>query len=182
MSYKQEGGKVAGELPQKNIDTGAGLERIAMVMQGKDNVFETDLFASAMEKVKGLAEDFDEPKARIIVDHLRSSMFIISDGVEPSNTERGYILRRLLRRAILTADQLGIPENSFGEVIQELAGKYDEVYTNLDFQKIRSIVNDEEVRFRKTLEKGLAKGDRVPPALGAKGDRRRLHHHLDRGR
>lgn len=161
MTYKQEEGKVVGELPQKNIDTGAGLERIAMIMQGKDNVFETDLFEEAMAKIKKLATNYDEKFARIVLDHLRSSVFIIAEGVSPSNKDRGYILRRLIRRAIHFAFQSGLNEQNIFSITEILIKEL--VFSEWRKQKIIGEVVVEIDKFKKTLEKGLRefeKGER----------------------
>jgi len=87
-------------LKQKNIDTGMGLERTLAILQGKSSIYETELFAPAIEEIKKLSKKYDEKGARIIADHLRASIFIIADGINPSNLDQGYILRRLLRRMI----------------------------------------------------------------------------------
>ncbi|OHA24467.1 MAG: hypothetical protein A3D52_01140 [Candidatus Taylorbacteria bacterium RIFCSPHIGHO2_02_FULL_44_36] len=98
MEYEKRDGKVIGKLPQKNVDTGAGLERLAMVLQGVDNIYDTDLFLPLMAEVKKLSGDTRDQ--RITADHLRAAAFLIADGVRPSNTDRGYILRRLIRKAV----------------------------------------------------------------------------------
>ena len=89
------------KLKKPNVDTGMGLERTTVVMQGKNNVFETDIFQPILSKIQELAVRYNEKSGRIIADHIRAATFMISDGVTPSNTEQGYVLRRLLRRAII---------------------------------------------------------------------------------
>ena len=102
MEYEKKDGKVIGKLAMKNVDTGSGLERIVMAIQGKDNVFATDLFAPLMEKIKELAgkEITDVRASRIVADHLRTGVMMIADGVRPANTDQGYILRRLLQGCV----------------------------------------------------------------------------------
>lgn len=162
MEYEKKDGKVIGKLAQKNVDTGSGLERIVMAIQGKDNVFETDLFAPIMQKITDLAGgdipvDVKHIRAsRIVADHVRTAVMLIADGVRPSNTDQGYILRRLLRRAVRYADILGIGHNMLSELVPVVAEKYKGVYNNV-FEQTDIIVKEiweEEDRFRKTLERG----------------------------
>ena len=155
MEYEKKDGKVVGKLAQKNVDTGSGLERVTMLMQGKSNVYDTDCFSGTVEKIRELATRDDEKAVRIVADHIRTSVFMIGDGVVPSNTERGYILRRLLRRAVRFSDVLGIPENSlttFASIIQE---KYVDAYPELATKSIVEEIQKEETKFRETLEKGI---------------------------
>lgn len=157
MEYEKKDGKVIGKLNQKNVDTGAGLERLAMVMQKTDNVFETDLFKGLMDKINEVAPKGDEKAKRIVADHIRTSVFIIGDGVVPSNTDRGYVVRRLIRRAVRYGDMLGVTSDVFAELVDIVIDKYKNVYTNLSEQGegIKKEIADEEVKFRKTLEKGI---------------------------
>src|SRR3989344_5424468 len=162
MEYEKKDGKVIGRLAQKNVDTGSGLERVVMAIQGKDNVFETDLFAPIMQKIADLAGG-DIPvdvrhirASRIVADHVRTAVMIISDGVRPSNTDQGDILRRLLCRAVRYSDILGIGHNMLSELVPVIAEKYRGVYDNV-FEQTDIIVKEiweEEDRFRKTLERG----------------------------
>ena len=108
MEYEKKDGKIIGKLKKQNVDTGAGLERISMVMQETDNVFDTDLFKPIMDKINEFTESKDERAKRIVADHIRTAVFILSDGVTPNNVGRGYILRRLLRRSVRFADSLGL--------------------------------------------------------------------------
>ncbi|MBI3634431.1 MAG: alanine--tRNA ligase [Candidatus Yonathbacteria bacterium] len=159
MEYEKKDGKVVGKLAKKNVDTGSGLERVVMAVQGKDNVFDTDLFAPLMQKIKDIAggEIKDIRAARIVADHIRTSVMMIADGVLPSNTDRGYILRRLLRRAVRYADVLGIPHNMLAELVPIVVEKYKGIYDNMaDINGIiAKEIMDEENKFRKTLERGL---------------------------
>lgn len=159
MEYEKKDGKVIGKLAKKNVDTGSGLERVVMAVQNKDNIFDTDLFAPLMEKIKELAggEIRDVRAARIVADHIRTSIFMIADGVRSSNTEQGYILRRLLRRAVRYADVLNVEHRMLSELVPVVAEIYRGVYGNITDQEnlIVKEIWEEEDRFRKTIEKGL---------------------------
>ncbi|MCA9375465.1 MAG: alanine--tRNA ligase [Candidatus Doudnabacteria bacterium] len=146
-------------LAQKNVDTGMGLERIAMALQGRTHIFETDLFADAYNKVKELALVEDEEAVRVVTDHLRTAMFMLGDGVRPSNVDQGYILRRLIRRAVRFAAKLQIPEevNVSKEVVEVFFGVYEGVYPELEQHRevILEELRKEEEKFEKTLDNGL---------------------------
>lgn len=155
MEYEKRDGKVIGKLAQKNVDTGSGLERITMLMQSKSNVYDTDCFSGVLEKIREL-ETLDDVRAeRIVADHIRTSVFMIGDGVIPSNTERGYILRRLLRRAVRFSDILGIPENSLVTFASIIQSQYKDVYEELATDAVQTEIQKEETKFRETLEKGM---------------------------
>ncbi len=158
----QQGGLTP--LPRKNIDTGMGLERVASVLQGVPNNFETDQLRSLMDRMAGLAgtaygrDATTDTSLRIVADHARAMTFLISDGVLPSNEERGYILRRIIRRAVrhgrsLGADKVFLPE--MVEAVVELMGEaYPDLKRNRAF--IVSMVRSEEERFLETLRGGLS--------------------------
>jgi alanyl-tRNA synthetase len=141
-------------LKQKNVDTGMGVERTIAVLNGFDNVFETELFQPIIREIKTLAQKEDEKAFRIISDHIKTACFILSENIEPSNVEQGYVLRRLIRRSVGYAKQIGI-EDIFCHKIAKIVIKiykdvYPELYKNQDFifeQFIR-----EEEKFKKTLE------------------------------
>ena len=159
MEYQKKDKKVIGKLATKNVDTGSGLERLTMVVQGKNNIFDTDLFVPLMIKIKELAggKINDVRGARIVADHLRTAVMMIVDGVRPSNTDQGYILRRLLRRAVRYADVLGVGHGMLSELVPIVSEKYQGVYGS-HFAKMGLIVEEiweEEDKFRKTLERGL---------------------------
>ncbi len=158
MEYLKKDGQVAGKLSQQNVDTGAGLERMASVMQGKKTAYETDLFDSIMSEIKDLSSTSDEKAERIVADHIRTSVFMIADGVVPSNTDRGYVLRRLLRRAVRYADVLGIIPGGLFNVADEVISKYEDVYPELAkaSEDIDKNISGEEEKFRKTLRLGLS--------------------------
>ena len=157
MQYEKKDGKVVGKLKNNNVDTGAGLERLAIMLQGKSNVYETDLFVPLMEQIKNLSTNYNLKSARIVADHIRAATFLISDGVTPSNTDRGYILRRLIRRAVRHADILGINAGELTNLISTVAKTYEDVYPEIknNLSLIQDEVRKEEERFRETLAKGL---------------------------
>ncbi|MFA6273306.1 MAG: alanine--tRNA ligase-related protein [Candidatus Paceibacterota bacterium] len=140
MEYEKFAGKVVGKLPQKNVDTGAGLERLAMVLQNVDNIYETDIFLPLMTEAKKFTVDLRSQ--RIIADHFRAAAVLIADGVQPSNTERGYILRRLIRKASMKAGGKMISLDSWPamtkEIIQEEVDKFSQTIKQgiREFEKI----------------------------------------------
>ncbi len=154
-------------LSHPNIDTGMGLERIVMILQGKDNIFEIDVMKeiiSEIEKLSGKTyktNKADDVSIRVIADHAKAMTFLVSDGVIPSNEKRGYVLRRLIRRAYRHGKLLGI-EGAFlnkivDKVIETYKVEYDELITNMD--NIHQVISDEEERFQKTINQGLEKLD-----------------------
>ncbi len=154
MEYEKRNGKVVGKLANKNVDTGAGLERLAMVLQKKNNVFDTDLFSGIMAETKKITNDVRAQ--RIIADHTRTAVMMIADGVIPSNTDRGYILRRLIRRAVVKTGGVITPEQ-VGTVVFAIAETYKGVYTNIEenLTRITEEMNREIEKFSKTTESGL---------------------------
>ena len=154
--FKTKDGKYT-KLKQRNVDTGLGLERMAMLLQGKETPFDTELFKPVMDKLQELAGENDSIESRRIVsEHLRSSMMIIQDGGLPSNVDRGYILRRLIRRMVRHLRKLQINLNELGELIDlnidTLKEMYPELHQNSD--KIKSVIIEEKDKFEKTLERG----------------------------
>lgn len=160
MEYNKNADGSFEPLKQKNVDTGMGLERIATVMQNKDNVYETDLFAPIIAKIKQLSVASNQSSVvsmRIIADHLKAATFIITDGIEPSNVGRGYVLRRLIRRAVRHGKLLGIENNFVEEIAKVVIEVYKDIYSELEKNKDRIFeeLENEEKKFKKTLEKGL---------------------------
>lgn len=164
MEYKKKDGVVVGKLETQNVDTGSGFERIVMMVQGKSTVYETDIFTPILEKIESLQtihSDHDlqshAHSQRIIADHMRTAVMLLSDGVIPSNTDQGYILRRLLRRALRHADILGLPENSLFIIADTVTEYFKDVYIQVAKQKetIKVAINAEEKKFRKALTHGL---------------------------
>lgn len=174
MQYnKGEDGKYY-PLKQKNVDTGMGLERMAMVMQGKNNVYETDLFQPLIVKIKSKTlnlKNIEEKNIRVIADHVKASVFIIGDEVAPSNVGRGYVLRRLLRRASRHGKLLGIGEIFLAGIAEPVFEIYKEFYPELIEKKgmILSVINEEENRFNKTLEKGIREFEKMTDAKEISG-------------
>lgn len=165
MEYEKKEGKVVGKLKQKNVDTGAGLERMTAVMQGKQTAYDTDLFIPIMQKIEEFTSSSDIRAKRVVADHVRTAVFMIADGVTPSNTDRGYILRRLLRRAVRFADILGMKHGSLFWIAETVIEKYSPAYDELgkNLEKIKKEIDGEEQKFRETLERGLKefeKGER----------------------
>lgn len=144
-------------LAAKNVDTGMGLERTTAVVNGKDNAFDTDLFAPILSEIKQQVANFDEKASRIVADHVRTAVFMIADGVVPSNTDRGYVLRRIIRRAVRFADQMQADTEVASKVAHVVIEKYKKVYPELEQKRdqIFSELNKEEEKFRKTLAQGL---------------------------
>jgi len=155
MEYEKKDGKVIGKLAQRNVDTGAGLERLAMVLQEKDNIFDTDLFAPLMPIVQTLSED--EVSQRIIADHYRTAIFMIADGVLPSNTDQGYILRRLLRRAMTRSKNRDIDNGQVSLLVNAVIDNYFSVYENLKNKgsEIKAVIEKENESFKKAIETGM---------------------------
>ena len=149
--------EVVDELPEKNIDTGMGLERISMIMQDKDNLFDTDLFQPLYKELKNKTDKTDKKYENIIIDHVKSSTFMISDGVVPTNEGRGYVLRRLIRRAIRAYNQLKNNSSSLDYLIEIVIDIYKDSYPELVKNKdkiIKLFVKEEEL-FQRTLNKGI---------------------------
>ena len=155
MEYEKKDGKVIGKLSQQNVDTGMGLERITTVVQKVASVFDTDLFASFMKIASGLIDS--QRSQRIISDHIRTGIFMASDGVVPSNTDQGYIMRRLLRRAVMHTNDNEISLETTKEFVAAAVDKYGVAYPNISEQRdsIETTLFNEFDRFSTTLERGL---------------------------
>jgi len=176
MQYEQlAGGGERVDLPRPSIDTGMGLERIAAVLQGTHDNYKIDLFGALIEAIADLTHvDPDgERKAshRVIADHLRASSFLIADGVLPSNEGRGYVLRRIMRRAMRHAELLGAKEPLMWRLVPSLVREMGQAYPELHRAEglITETLKLEEIRFRKTLERGLTILDEASKSL-KKGD------------
>jgi alanyl-tRNA synthetase len=151
-----------GELPAKNIDTGMGVERVAMLLQGVENVYETDLLRGVISKAEELSgrrygdNAADDVRFRIIADHARSGVLLIGDGVTPGNEARGYVLRRLLRRIVRSVRLLGVGEPVLPELAATVRDTMADSYPDLvtDFARIESVVRNEEDAFLTTLTSG----------------------------
>ncbi|WP_327188666.1 alanine--tRNA ligase [Streptomyces xinghaiensis] len=153
---------ILGELPSKNIDTGLGMERLAMILQGVRNMYETDTLRVVMDKATELtgvrygAAEGSDVSLRVVADHLRTSVMLIGDGVTPGNEGRGYVLRRIMRRAIRNMRLLGATGPVVGELVDTVIGTMGEQYPELitDRKRIETVALAEEAAFLKTLKAG----------------------------
>jgi alanyl-tRNA synthetase len=155
MEFEKKDGKIISKLAKKNVDTGAGFERITTVLQNKTNVYDTDLFSEIMELAGSITDNIKS--RRIISDHIRSSIFLISDGVLPGNTDQGYILRRLIRRAVFNTINRKLDRASIENFVDIVCRKYAGVYTNIMSQRdnIIDVIYKECEKFGKTIENGM---------------------------
>ncbi len=162
MAYQKDGDKIT-PLGRHNVDFGGGLERLTALLQNVDSVYDTDIYKPIMNKVKELSQIEDIKSQRVIVDHIKAATWIIMDGVTPSRTQQGYILRRLIRRAVRHGKKLGI-ENSFCKEIANIAiGQFKGIWEGLETEKenILKVIEEEEEKFNRTLEKGLRELDKM---------------------
>ena len=176
MEYNKQADGTYVPLEQKNVDTGMGLDRTIAILQGKGSVYETDVFAPIIAKIEELSgkkyegADEDTRKAfRIVADHVRCATFMIGDerGITPSNVDQGYVLRRLLRRAIRFSGKLGIAEGSLPAIAKVVIDKYAHAYEELRFNenKILAEIAKEEERFQKTITQGLKEFEKTVERL-----------------
>ena len=153
---------IRGSLPKKNIDTGMGLERVAFLLQGVENMYEIDVMFPVIQRAEALtgrrygADPVDDVRFRVVADHVRSSMMLISDGVNPGNEARGYVLRRLLRRAVRSMRLLGCEDRVLPELMPVSRDKMGETYSELtrEWDRISAVAYAEEDAFRQTLRSG----------------------------
>lgn len=171
MQYFKNADGTFSPLKQKNVDEGMGLERMLCILNGYKSVYETDLFKPAIALIENLSgHKYDESETvtkamRIIADHIRTSTFLIGDvkGIVPSNVDQGYILRRLIRRAVRFGRIIDLPERSLSKIAEQYISQYQDVYqyllTNKD--RIVSELDKEEIRFSNTLQQGLKEFEKV---------------------
>jgi alanyl-tRNA synthetase len=175
MQYLQQANEITGELPRPSIDTGMGLERVAAVLQGVTDNYDTDTFRALIDEsgaLTGAATDGPmQASHRIIADHLRASGFLVSDGVLPANEGRGYVLRRIMRRAMRHAHLLGAKQPLMHRMVPSLVAEMGAAYPDLVRAQplIEATLLQEETRFRQTLDKGLRLLDEATAGM-AKGD------------
>jgi alanyl-tRNA synthetase len=175
MQYEQAAGEIVSELPSKSIDTGMGLERIAAVLQGVSDNYDIDLFRGLIEASEELthtrAEGDNQASPRVIADHLRASGFLVADGVLPANEGRGYVLRRIMRRAMRHAHLLGAEEPLMWRLVPALVAEMGAAYPELVRAQplIEATLQQEETRFRQTLVTGLKLLDEATADLRAGG-------------
>jgi alanyl-tRNA synthetase len=161
MEFEKKDGKIVSKLAKKNVDTGAGFERLCMVLQGKANVFETDIFAPLMAIAAKLASDLR--RQRIIADHIRTAVFMIADGVLPANTDQGYVLRRIIRRMVFNTDAKKLDKASIETLVDSIVKNFGDFYTNIPLQR-NSIVDEiskEAEKFAKALSEGLKEFEKL---------------------
>ena len=176
MQFEQTAGEIVGELPKPSIDTGMGLERIAAVLQGEHDNYDTDTFRAliaASESLTGVkAEGESRASHRVIADHLRSTSFLLADGVLPSNEGRGYVLRRIMRRAMRHAHLLGARDPLMHRLVGALVTEMGQAYPELGRAQplIEETLQREEVQFRRTLANGLKLLDEATGDLGSGGE------------
>lgn len=159
MQYDRATDGTLTSLPKPSVDTGMGLERIAAVMQGVHNNYDIDLFQQLIKAIAKLAgtKDFTNTSLRVIADHIRSCAFLIADGVVPSNEGRGYVLRRIIRRALRHGNKLGLTEPFFYKLVKPLAAEMGDAYPELIEKQsyIEKVLRQEEEQFNTTLSQGL---------------------------
>ena len=175
MEYNKVGEGQFEPLAQKNVDTGMGLDRTIATLQGVESVYDTDAFTGILATISRLSgkQYKDSPEItkafRIVADHIRCAVFMLGDqkGITPSNVDQGYILRRLIRRAIRFSMQLDIPEGGLNEVAQAVIDQYGDFYTELldNKEKVLSELSKEEGRFARTLKKGIKEFERMSATL-----------------
>jgi len=159
MQYDRDKKGNLNPLPKPSVDTGMGLERLAAILQGVTNNYDTDLFTGIIKTTAEIAniKDTSNPSLRVIADHIRSCSFMITDGVIPSNEGRGYVLRRIIRRAARHGNKLGITEPFFHKLVQPLVDNMGSAYTELvdAQQRVEKVLATEEQRFNETLHQGM---------------------------
>ena len=168
---------ISGPLPKRNIDTGMGLERVAFLLQGVENMYEIDVMFPVIEKAEQLtgrrygADHEDDVRFRVVADHIRSSMMLIGDGVTPGNESRGYVLRRLLRRAVRSMRLLGYEDRSLPELFPVSRDKMAQTYAALttDWERISTVAYAEEDAFRQTLRTGTTIFDTAASEVSSSG-------------
>ncbi|CCZ00290.1 alanine--tRNA ligase [Clostridium sp. CAG:793] len=170
MEYLKKDGKYS-KLTQRNVDTGLGLERMAMLLQGKETPFDTEIFSPIMDKLSELAKKDDIASRRIVAEHLRASMMVIADGGRPSNIDRGYILRRLIRRMTRHLNKLEIDLNELSGLIDLDVEILKDMYPELVSKKeeIKEVIIQEKDKFIKTLAHGEKEFNKAIARIKAEG-------------
>ncbi len=171
MEYYKSKDGVYSKLKRKNVDTGLGLERMNMLLQGKETPYDTEIFLPIMEKLEKLAKYEEIASRRIVAEHLRSSMMIISDGGRPSNVDRGYVLRRLIRRMTRHLNKLGIDLRELSGLIDLNIETLKEMYPDLEKNKdtIKQVLIEEKDKFMKTLAHGEKEFEKAITKIKSEG-------------
>ncbi len=180
MQYNKNAEGKYEPLAQRNVDTGMGLERTLCILNGKSSVYETDIFENAIAKIESLTsckygESEEIMRAfRVVLDHVRTATFMIGDvkGIVPSNTDQGYILRRIIRRAVRFGRNIGLPQGSLKDVSKTIIDKYCDVYPELNKNSARIYeeLEREEIKFSKTLQQGIREFEKVAASLPEGGE------------
>ncbi len=180
MQYNKTAEGKYEPLKQRNVDTGMGLERTLCILNGKNSVYETDIFENAIAEIEGLTgrkygESEEVTRAfRVVLDHVRTATFMLGDvkGIVPSNTDQGYILRRIIRRAVRFGRNIGLPTSSLKSVSATIVNKYAEVYPELvkNSARVYEELEKEENKFSKTLQQGIREFEKVASNLVAGGE------------
>lgn len=162
MEYLKEADQIK-PLGRTNVDFGGGLERIATILQKVDSTYDIDIYKPILQKVQEISKEHNIKSERIIVDHIKSATWLIMDGVTPSRTEQGYILRRLIRRAVRHGKKLGIENNFTKQIAQISIEQFQTIFPNLktEEEKILTTIEQEEIKFNKTIESGLKELEKI---------------------
>lgn len=173
MQFEKKADGTLVALKKPNVDTGMGLDRTLAVLNGQTSIYDTDLFRGMWEVLaldQAIMTNDEVRKARVVLDHVRASVFIVSDGVEPSNKDRGYVLRRLLRRALVMGRLLNLKLHWLTALIGKVVSVYAEAYPELvnNSERIFTVMETEQKKFEKTLEKGLKEFEKL---IKVKGNR-----------
>ena len=171
MEYYKHADGTYTKLKQKNVDTGLGLERMTMLLQGKETPYDTELFLPVMEELQKLAKVDNIQSRRIVAEHLRSSMMLIADGGRPSNIDRGYVLRKLIRRMTRHLNKLQIDLSNMTELMNLSINTLKEMYPELEEHKetIMQVIEEEQNKFMRTLSHGEREFEKVITNLENKG-------------
>jgi alanyl-tRNA synthetase len=167
IEYYRESGGNFKTLPQRGVDVGWGFERLVAILNNKESVFGTDIFKEIADKIKEFASEADERAKRILIDHLRASVFLIADGVRPSNKEAGYILRRLLRRILAYSVKYDIHADLFPESVEIIKEKFGEIYPEVKETKmILEVLEEEKQKFGEAVGRGIKEIEKYPEITG----------------
>lgn len=170
MEYVKEEDGTFSQLENKNVDFGGGLERITMAAQNNPDIFLTNhsYLLKHLSKLSGKKYELDKETTkafRVIADHIKAAVFLIGDGVLPGNSEQGYVLRRLLRRAIRFADMVGIEEGVLQSLVTSVVEAYEDIYTELNIKNSQQVIAEEEKQFRKTLQAGMHELEKIQGSI-----------------
>ena len=179
MEYNKNKDKSYSKLPQRNVDTGVGFERLLSVLQNKDSVYETDVLNPIIKEIEKISpKNYKDNKKsfRIIADHIRGSVFLINDGINPSNKDRGYILRRIIRRMIRYGKVLDLSAGFLLTLAKKVVNEYKEIYPEIlnNQQEILNVIENEEKKFTMTLEKGRKQVEKLLESITKNSKRKSI--------